>query len=77
MELTKKQLTAALAELERELEAKRVHTQEATMEEKQIFLSEEDFRQVQQILDEPVETTKLQKLFDGESPFGKPMSFAS
>jgi len=47
------------------------------MEEKQIFLSEEDFRQVQQILDEPVETTKLQKLFDGESPFGKPMSFAS
>ena len=47
------------------------------MEEKQIFLSEEDFRQVQQILDEPVETTKLQKLFDGESPSGKPMSFAS
>lgn len=59
MELTKKQLTAALAELE------------------QIFLSEEDFRQVQQILDEPATTMKLQKLFDGESPFGKPMSFAS
>lgn len=47
------------------------------MEEKQIFLSEEDFRQVQQILDEPATTTKLHKLFDGESPFGKPMSFGS
>ncbi|WP_269511977.1 hypothetical protein [Corynebacterium faecium] len=47
------------------------------MEEKQIFLSEEDFSQVQRILDEPAETTKLEKLFDAESPFGKPMSFGS
>lgn len=47
------------------------------MEEKQIFLSEEDFRQVQRILEGPATTTKLQKLFDGESPFGKPFSFAS
>jgi len=50
---------------------------EATMEEKQIFLSEEDFRQVQRILEGPAETTKLEKLFDAESPFGKPMSFGS
>lgn len=76
MELTKKQLTAALAELERELEAKQVFAVLRVIGGAAI-LSEEDFRQVQQILDEPVETTKLQKLFDGESPFGKPMSFAS
>ena len=47
------------------------------MEEKQIFLSEEDFSQAQRILEGPAETTKLEKLFDAESPFGKPMSFAS
>lgn len=47
------------------------------MEKNQIFLSEEDFRQVQQILVEPATTTKLQKLFDADSPFGKPMSFGS
>ena len=47
------------------------------MEEKQFSLSEEDFRQVKWILDEPATTTKLEKLFGGESPFGKPFSFAS
>ena len=47
------------------------------MEEKQIFLSEEDFSQVKRILEGPAETTKLEKLFDAESPFGKPMSFGN
>ena len=47
------------------------------MEEKQFLLSEEDFRQAQRILEGPAETTKLEKLFDAESPFGKPMSFGN
>ena len=47
------------------------------MEEKQFLLSEEDFRQVQRILEGSAETTKLEKLFDAESPFGKPMSFGN